>query len=252
MVLSFRRLWHSKCTRESQLRFEVPAIPVSSIAEQYYCEKKVELAYKYGEEETKEILIGREAHEILLQGTIKTKMESLWAEISSGLQVTVREMLLIGKYKGVFLMGIPDAVIFKEGEAKLVVEYKFTRSRFPWHDHHVQARIYCLLLHLMGLKTENLRYVLILAPRACKGILEIRNIERAILNGGGGEIIERRIAGQTIRAFVTTFKIEEVKQELEWALDYWLKERDAIPTRRPNKCRVYSFNDKCNHAISIN
>jgi len=236
---------------KSQLRFEVQAIPASSIAKQYYCEKKVELAYKHGEEETKEILLGREAHEKLLEGTIKTKMESLWAEISSGLQVTVREMPLIGKYKDIFLMGIPDAVIFKDGEAKLVIEYKFTKSRYPWHDHHVQARIYCLLLHLIGFKTENLRYALILAPQECKGLPEIRNIERSILNSNGDEIIEKKIAGQIIRAFVTTFKIEEAKQELEWALQYWLKERDAIPTRKPNKCRICSFNDKCNHTLCI-
>jgi len=236
---------------KSQLRFEVQAIPVSSIAEQYYCEKKVELAYMYGEEETKEILLGREAHEKLLEGTVKTKMESLWAEISSGLQVTVREMPLIGKYKDIYLIGIPDAVIFKDGEAKLLIEYKFTKSRYPWHDHHVQARMYCLLLHLIGFKTENLRYALILAPQECKGLPEIIDIERSILNSNGDKIIEKKIAGRIVRAFVNTFKNEEAKQELDWALQYWLKERDAIPTRKPNKCRICSFNDKCNHTLCV-
>jgi len=236
---------------KSKLRFEVQAIPASSIAKQYYCEKKVELAYEYGEEETKEILLGREAHEKLLEGTIKTKMEFLWAEISSGLQVKVREMPLLGKYKDIYLIGMPDAVIFKDGEAKLVIEYKFTKSRYPWHDHHVQARIYCLLLHLIGFRTENLRYALILAPQECKGLPEIRSIERSILNSNGEEIIEKKIAGQIIRAFVTAFKIEEAKKELDWALQYWLKERDAIPTRRPNKCRICSFNGKCNHTLCL-
>jgi len=235
---------------KSQLRFGVPAIPAASIAEQYYCEKKVELAYEYGEEETKEILLGREAHEKLLEGTRKAKMESLWAEISSGLQVTVREMPLIGKYKDLFLIGVPDAVIFKDGEAKLVVEYKFTRSRFPWHDHHVQARIYCLLLYLMGFKTENLRYALILTPKTCRGLAELRQIEKSILNSKGDEVIEKKINGDTIRAFITTFKIEEAKQELEWALNYWIKERDAIPTRNPNKCRDCVLSDKCSYCLS--
>jgi len=236
---------------KSRLRFGIHAIPVSSIAEQYYCERKVELAYLYGEEETEEMLLGREAHEKLLEGTEKIRIESLWAKISTGLPIIVREMPLAAKYKNVFLIGVSDAIFFKDGEAKLLVEYKFTKSRYPWHDHHVQARTYCLLLHLMGFKTKNLRYALILAPQECKGLPEIRNIEKSILNRDGDEIIEKKIAGQIIRAFVTTFKIEEAKKELDWALQYWLKERDAIPTRKPNKCRICPFNDKCNHTLRI-
>ncbi|RLE55729.1 MAG: hypothetical protein DRJ30_03375 [Candidatus Methanomethylicota archaeon] len=78
-------------------------------------------------------------------------------------------------------MGIPDAVYFKDGEAKLLLEYKFTKSRRPWHDHHVQARMYCLLLCLMGFKTQNLKYALILAPQTYKRLAELKTKKQKIL-----------------------------------------------------------------------
>lgn len=103
---------------ESHLRFGVPAIRISLIARQYYCEKKVELVCPYGEEETKEMLLGREIHKKLLEGTEKINMESLWAKISAGMLVKVREMPLIAKYGDIFLIGMPDMVIFKGGKQK--------------------------------------------------------------------------------------------------------------------------------------
>jgi hypothetical protein len=46
---------------ETGLRFNLPALAVSSISDQYYCEKKVELGIVHGREESPEMLAGREA-----------------------------------------------------------------------------------------------------------------------------------------------------------------------------------------------
>lgn len=232
--------------RESQLRFGVSVIPVSLIAEQYYCEKKVEFAYLYGEEKKSEMLLGKEAHEKLLEGTEKVKMKSLWVKVSSGLPVIVREMPLIAKYGDVFLTGLADVVIFKDGEAKILIEYKFTRTQRPWRDHHVQARLYCLLLNLTGFKTQNLKYALVLVPQTCRNPEKVKQtIEKLILKCKNEEVFESKIDDQLVKVFISNFQIKEAKQELEWALKYWMKERQAIPTRKAGKCQICNFRAMC-------
>ena len=54
--------------RESVLRFNVPFLCVSEISEQYYCEKKVEMARVLGEITTEHKIIGQEVHEPLQRG----------------------------------------------------------------------------------------------------------------------------------------------------------------------------------------
>ena len=233
--------------QKSKLRFGAHLVPASSIAEQYYCEKKVELAYMFGEVETEDKITGRENHEKLLQETVRIKAEELWAEISSGAPVVVREMFLIGKYGDVFVAGRPDAIYFKDGDAKLVIEYKFTKSRRPWRDYHIQARIYCLLLGLMGFKTHGLKYALVLAPQKMKILTQpLKKVEKLILKNMDKGILEEKINEETIRIFINEFQVEDARQELEWALGYWKGQRDAIPTRNPNKCRICPFKDRCN------
>jgi hypothetical protein len=56
---------------ETNLRFDLPALAVSSISGQYYCEKKVELGIIHGRERSLEMLAGKEAHENLLKDALK-------------------------------------------------------------------------------------------------------------------------------------------------------------------------------------
>ncbi|MHA1712377.1 MAG: PD-(D/E)XK nuclease family protein [Candidatus Freyarchaeota archaeon] len=224
---------------------------MSEIADQYYCEKKVELTRRYGREATPEMLLGREAHEKLLEGTIKIKMEKLWKQIAYGLPVMVREMLLLGKYKDVIIMGIADGVYFEEGVPKLLLEYKFTRSHRPWHDHHVQARIYCFLLHLMGFNTKKLKYALILAPPKCKVKKGLKKkIIDIIIRNSGKDIYEEKIEGTTLKIYAADFQINHARKELDWALDFWRKKREAIPTKKAGKCTACEFQKLCSASLS--
>ena len=63
---------------EGELRFNRCLIKASDIAEQYFCEKKVEMQYLHGEIETEAKILGIEAHEKLLEDTIKIKTSDLW------------------------------------------------------------------------------------------------------------------------------------------------------------------------------
>ncbi|MBS7649410.1 hypothetical protein KEJ17_07210 [Candidatus Bathyarchaeota archaeon] len=51
-----------------------------------------------------------------------------------------------------------------------------TSKPVPFRDHHVQARLYCYLLHLMGWDTSKLKYALIISLVECEGDRELEKI----------------------------------------------------------------------------
>ena len=63
---------------EGDLRFKSKFLTVSEIANQYYCEKQVEMRRIHGEEETIEMQLGKEAHNLLyLMGFDTTRLRYL-------------------------------------------------------------------------------------------------------------------------------------------------------------------------------
>ena len=123
---------------ENNLRFDKSFILASDIAEQYFCEKKVEMQYLYGDVETEEKSIGTEAHEKLLEGSVKIKRQELWKKIYGKKLTFALEMLLLAKYKDVVLVGRPDSVLFQQGYPIIVFEYKFSKSGTAYRTHHVE------------------------------------------------------------------------------------------------------------------
>jgi len=82
--------------RESILRFNVPYLSVSEISQQYYCERKVEMARVLGKIEKEHEIIGREVHEILQRD----------AEMPFSLNNRTFEISSDFFYLGLFLSGI--------------------------------------------------------------------------------------------------------------------------------------------------
>jgi len=193
--------------------------------------------------------LGIEAHERLLEGTIKTRREMVWRQIASGVATMVREMLLLGKYKNIIIGGVADGIYFDEGMPKILVEHKFTKSQRPWHDYHVQARVYCLLLHLMGFNTERLKYVLVLASPECKGRKELKEIVKTILSNPGKDVMEVKLNKIAARIYVAGFEMNRAMQDLDWALGFWKMEREATPTGKAGKCTICEFKQTCPDSI---
>ena len=226
--------------KETRLRFGAKFLSVSELAEQYYCEKKVELKRLYGEEETPEMKLGKEAHEILLKDSIKVKREELWHKIYLGKPILVREMPLLGKYADIIIAGIADAIFFYKGFPIVLFEHKFSNKQIQFRDHHVQARLYCYLLYLMGLDVSKLKYALILASPACKEDEELRKIPLSILKRFKDEKFKLQKGYANI--YVNNFDIKDATEELNWALKFWIKEREAKPTAKKGKCMACQFN----------
>lgn len=229
------------------LRFDVPFIPASWIAEQYYCEKKVELRLLHGlEAETEATRMGREAHEELAEQALPGSSEEIARRIRRGERILVREMPLEGVLEGVPLVGFTDAVLFEGGKPLCVFEYKFGRSARPWRSHHIQAQIYGLLLHLSGFATDRLHYALVYAPpeeREALAVAEGRVIEA--LRAGERRSLRLEVEGGRIRVWVTPFDLSKARENAMWALGFWKGEREAIPTTRAAKCRACEFQAIC-------
>lgn len=229
------------------LRFAMPFIPASWIAEQYYCEKKVELRLLHGlEVETESMRVGKEAHEELVDQALPSSPEEIARRIQRGELILVREMPLGGSLEGVPLVGFTDAVLFEGGKPLCVFEYKFGRSARPRRSHHVQAQIYGLLLYLSGFVTDRLHYALVYAPPEEREALEA--VEEQVIEAlRVGERRSLRLDGEggRIRVWVTPFDLSEARENVMWALGFWKGEREAIPTTRAAKCRVCEFQAIC-------
>ena len=227
--------------RESILRFNVPFLSVSEISEQYYCEKKVEMARVLGEIATEHKIVGQEAHEILLKDTVKIKREEAFRKIFSDKPTLLHEMLLLAKIRGIVIAGKPDAVLFHSGTPLCLFEYKFTAHRIPFRDMHVQARLYGLLLNEMGFDTKRLKYAIMLVPQEFRENEEIRRLPLFIIKHG----FPPKIKTEKAAIFINNFNKSEALKELEWAIEYWLNKREAKPTSKLGKCKSCEYAEQC-------
>lgn len=230
----------------SNLRFGLPAVAVSSIADQYFCEKKVELKYIRGEEfTTEEIEIGKLGHEALAADAIRKERSEIWNEIMSGKPVRVLELFLIGEYEGAIIVGSADEVIFHSARPILLVEYKFSRKPIPFKHHHTQARLYCFLLDSLGLDTSELKYAIVIAPLNSSGNERLRKVSLDILRNPKLDKLKIGIENGIVNVYVNKYNRAEAEEELKWAIPFWKAEREAIPTKKEGKCKACEFRNVC-------
>ena len=53
-----------------------------------------------------------------------------------------------------------------------------------------------------------------------------------------------------LKVFLLTYEVQDALKEIEWAQDYWLNKREAVPTTQVAKCRVCEFNDLCQSSLA--
>lgn len=231
----------------SRLRFGRSMIVASDIAEQFYCEKKVEMQYLHGEVETEAKTVGTEAHEKLLQDSVRIKRKKLWQNIYGKQPIFALEMLLLAKHKDIVIAGRPDCVLFQNGFPMIVFEYKFTKSRIAYMTHHVQARTYGLLLRNMGFDTSRLFYAIVTADPEARHDKELkRKVVDAIIKNGPKENV---LSVQNAEIHFHRFKETDAEKDLDWAIEFWKNNRNAILTNNPNKCKNCECRVECERSI---
>jgi CRISPR/Cas system-associated exonuclease Cas4 (RecB family) len=226
-----------------QLRHNQLYVRASEIAEQYYCEKKVEMEHLHGRVETETKRQGSEGHESLNAESVEIERTEVLEEIFSGGSVIVHELPLLAEYRGVVLAGQPDAVIFNGGLPVVIFEVKFSNSPYPYRSYHAQARVYGRILDGAGFDTSDLYYVLVVAPRDSRGDMKLFTKVVEAVNENGSCEASLEVGGAHI--YINEYHKPTAERDIDWALDYWRGSRDAAPVDNPAKCRNCEFKDKC-------
>ena len=241
-----------RSSKNRTLRFGFSHASVSEIAQQYYCEMQLEMINKYGRIETEAMITGAQSHEGISKYAEEVEdMDVVRQQVASGRIIHLLESLVLMKYKDVFVLGVPDRVVFTKNKPYFVIEHKFSHDPHFNQSHHVQANLYCLILNQLGFNTANLYYIIVVTTFSCKDCLALKE-ERIISTAKKkkGVIIKRKsicpeCKDGNIIMQSKKFDKKNIVEDLEWALDYWLKRRDAIPTKKVWKCRACKYNSKC-------
>jgi CRISPR/Cas system-associated exonuclease Cas4 (RecB family) len=228
---------------QTGLRFNRSVIIASDIAEQYFCEKKVEMQYLHGKIVTEAKIDGTEGHEKLLEGAAEVENEELWKKIDESETILALEWFLLARYDDVLIGGKPDAVLFQKGKPLVVFEFKFSKSGVAYPAHHVQARTYSVLLENMGFDTSALYYCIVVADPRIRGDNGLQQrVMRALMENG---YEESAFSIENANIYCNKFIRQMADENLVWAIDYWKKNREAFPTENKNKCVRCEYHDRC-------
>lgn len=244
------------------LRHGLAAVPVHLLAEQLYCERKVDLALDFPEVErpTAELTAGAAGHEALAAPAEPIARAELDALVEAGETIRLHEYGFRGTVGAVPLAGRPDAVFLEGRSARLVLEFKFSAWRRPFPSHRLQLLAYGYLLGQNGYDVSRLVCgVLMLPPRpegrdpfvlpeadyaSCAALaaalaaqVEARPglARRGGLEGTGPE----PVGGGALSLF--PYDPAETDRRLAWAIAYWEGRRAPRLADNPNKCRRCAF-----------
>ncbi|HWP35582.1 MAG TPA: PD-(D/E)XK nuclease family protein, partial [Thermodesulfobacteriota bacterium] len=152
----------------SPLRHGLAAVPVHLIAEQLYCERKVDLALAFPDLEraTPELAAGAAGHEALAAEAEPIAAEELAAWLDAGWAVRLHEYRFRGSVGDVPVVGRPDAVFLDGRRARLVLEFKFSTWQRPFPSHRLQLLAYGYLLAQNGYDVSELVCGVLMLPPA--------------------------------------------------------------------------------------
>ena len=244
------RLYKDFKKQERNLIFDRKHIKVSDIASQFYCEKEVEMKYLYGEIETKNMKLGRNEHEKLIEGLQMIKRKELWKKIYAKPHLWISEFLLFEKYKNIFIMGRADRILFLNGIPAIIYEFKFSKHQRPFRSHHVQAHFYAILLREMEFKITSLFYAIIIATPEMRNNEKIMKeisfrVYQSFFNNLSLKKEKSILTIDNVKIFLYKFNPTKAEQSLNWALEFWKGERKVIPTGNLNKCKKCDYRTKC-------
>ncbi len=232
------------------LKFNRSYLIVSDIASQAYCEEKVELNYIHGAVEKEEKITGTELHEEVSRDAIIVNFEEMIKDIHKKDIYSILETTFMIKYKGEFIVGKPDYIVFRKGIPIFIFDYKFSKYRKIFPNQHVQARIYGLILKEMGFNTNILFYGIIKGPLELKQDIETlksipaqveRKVDLDLLLEKGEMILEFN----QIIVYIHKFEPSQAEKDLDWAIEYWKGERSATLTDNKNKCLNCEHKQNC-------
>lgn len=228
---------------DKPLRFGRDRIVISDIGQAYFCEKKLD--FDYGAKEEREKLPVEEKEELDKAMVLVQEKQDKGIVGHEAIALTsghIEEAILRMIYRDTVLVsGIVDE-IQTDSQRITAIERKFREpgaipKRDPYLEHMAQARVYCSCLSYMldrlQMSSISIFYDVAYYPKQCSECL-------AFLDNECGKC--------SIREFFTCYsypftdaQLAKSNDEVDFVLSYWLQQRDAKPTKYPNKCKKCEY-----------
>ncbi len=240
----YQSIYSSLPANKGKLKFGRSSVNVSSIARQFYCEKELELSLIKPLPQTARMINGGSGHQqISSRGEALSPKQAI-IEAAAPRRETIRiyEFDIAWVFEGVPILGKIDEAWFKERNVELVVERKFSNNLKVYKTHHIQAQLYCLGLGEMGFTNASCQYRIEILKSSCTGCEYLADLTCPMLAGKAAS--HQCSRGESI-CYLFGYDPELITGELEWALDYWLGKRDAVPTQNKTKCLACRYKASC-------
>jgi len=234
-----------------EFRHNTSFVPVSSIAEQYYCEYKLENEFALGEISTDAKDSGAALHAELMPTEKITKEE--FARLVGRKEPSIAMLPVWGLAGGLKVVGEPDHIVWSEGRPLWVVELKTTKGDPAplWEDQENQVRIYGLLLDRMGFDCSRMGLAVVrlksdelTEEEKREWILEV---SKALLDGKA-QALERRFPGK-MKVHLLKHEVEKAENAVATKAGYWLEKREPISSSSVGKCRACEYNSSCQKSL---
>jgi len=253
------RFWDELWKRESEFlesgkgefKHGTSFVAVSSIAEQYYCEYKLENEFALGEVPTEAKDSGTALHDELIPMEKISRKE--FTKLVSGEKPSLAVLNVWGTSGGLRVVGTPDHIIWARGKPLWVVELKTTMGDPTplWEDQEAQVRIYGLMLELMGFDCSGMRLAVVRIRSGELGEEEKRTwalmVSEALLKDEVREL-EARYRGM-MKVHVLKHDRDAAERAVLSKSGYWLGQREPTASASVGKCRACEFNSVCSKSL---
>jgi len=207
---------------------DAQTVAPSKIGSQFYCEEKVALEREHGEIETPEKQRGSETHEKAAEDAVEGERAEMWDAIERGERQVLLETPFVGEAADFIVVGIPDAVVFDEGDPQLTFDRKTTSilSRL-FRNQRIQVWLYRYMLQSLGFAVDDLQLAILaheqhLDPETGKQ-LQKAVLEESVNPEGASETLKNE---PTATLHSVEYDPTAHVEDLQWALEYWREERD--------------------------
>ena len=247
----WERLWKQEelffLSGKPEFRHDTAFIGVSTISGQFYCEYKVENEFTFGEIPTEVKDEGTDLHDELIPQAAITRKK--FVSLVSRKQPSYAVLRVWGTVGGLRMVGMPDHMVWSEGNPLWLVELKTTKGdpSFLWPDQVNQIRIYGLLLDQMGFDCSRLRLALV---RLRTG--ELSDEQRRLWVDRVSTHLESGKVDELEAKYRNSMKVHLLDHDRALAeasvmekRGYWLGQREPTASTSVMKCKACEYNPVC-------
>ena len=95
----------------------------------------------------------------------------------------------------------------------------------------------------MVVKLQKLFYAIVVADRRARDDHNLKdNVFEAVMKNGLRKAI---LPIENAVIYLNKFDEQEAESSLEWAIQFWKSQREAIPTTNQYKCRTCEYREEC-------